>query len=111
MAKKGNNEGSIYKDKTGKWRGAVTLYTADGKPKRKYFYGKTKREVTEKVNKVLNELRTNTYIEPSKVTLYQWLCTWLETYCYDRARQLPSITRPTFTSISNQLLAMSSFVI
>ena len=95
MAKKGNNEGSIYKDKTGKWRGAVTLYTADGKPKRKYFYGKTKREVTEKVNKVLNELRTNTYIEPSKVTLYQWLCTWLETYCYD-LRPTTSINYETY---------------
>lgn len=96
MAKKGNNEGSVYKDKQGKWRGAVTLYTADGKPKRKYFYGKTKREVTEKVNQVLNELRTNTYIEPSKVTLYSWLCTWLDTYCRNNVRPTTLINYETY---------------
>lgn len=83
MAKKGNNEGSIYKDKQGRWRGQVTLPSADGKVKKKYFYGKTKKEVTEKVNELLNQLRTNTYIEPCKMTLYEWLCTWLETYNSD----------------------------
>lgn len=83
MAKKGNNEGSIYKDKQGRWRGQVTLPSADGKIKKKYFYGKTKKEVTEKVNELLNQIRTNTYIEPCKMTLYEWLCTWLETYNSD----------------------------
>ncbi len=83
MAKKSNNEGSIYKDKQGRWRGQVTLPSADGKVKKKYFYGKTKKEVTEKVNELLNQLRTNTYIEPCKMTLYEWLCTWLETYNSD----------------------------
>ena len=83
MAKKGNNEGSIYKDKQGRWRGQVTLPSADGKIKKKYFYGKTKKEVTEKVNELLNQIRTNTYIEPCKMTLYEWLCTWLETYNRD----------------------------
>ncbi len=80
MAKKGNNEGSIYKDKQGRWRGQVTLPSADGKVRKKYFYGKTKKEVTEKVNELLNQLRTDTYIEPCRMTLYEWLCTWLETY-------------------------------
>ncbi len=80
MAKKGNNEGSIYKDKQGRWRGQVTLPSADGKVRKKYFYGRTKKEVTEKVNELLNQLRTDIYIEPCKMTLYEWLCTWLETY-------------------------------
>lgn len=86
MAKKGNNEGSIYKDKQGRWRGVVSLPTADNKVKKKYFYGKTKKEVSEKVNIVLSQLRTNTYIEPCKITLYSWLCTWLETYCKNEVR-------------------------
>jgi len=37
MTKKANNEGSIYKDKKGLWRGAVTLYCENGVPKRKYL--------------------------------------------------------------------------
>ena len=64
MTKKANSEGSIYKDKQGHWRGVVTLYCVEGVPKRKYFYGKTKREVTEKVNKALSEIQNNTYSEP-----------------------------------------------
>ena len=78
MAKNGNNEGSVYKDKQGHWRGQVRIPTADGTVKRKYFYGKTKKEVTDKVNELLQQLRTNTYIEPCKMALYDWLCTWYE---------------------------------
>lgn len=94
--KRGNNEGSVYKDKQGHWRGVVTLYNADGKPKKKFFYGKTKREVTEKVNQTLNELRTNTYIEPSKTTLYEWLCTWLDTYCRNSIRATTLVNYETY---------------
>lgn len=81
MTKKANSEGSIYKDKQGHWRGVVTLYCVEGVPKRKYFYGKTKREVTEKVNKALSAIQNNSYSEPCKVTLYEWLCEWLDIYC------------------------------
>ncbi len=96
MPKKGNNEGSIYKDKQGHWRGVVTLYTVDGKQKKKFFYGKTKKEVTEKVNQALSELRSNTYIEPSKMTFYEWLCTWLETYCKNNLRATTLINYETY---------------
>lgn len=96
MARRGNNEGSIYKDKQGRWRGVVTLYTVNGKQKKKVFYGRTKREVTDKVNQALSELRTNTYMEPSKITLYEWLCTWLETYCKNNVRATTLINYETF---------------
>ena len=86
MKKRGNNEGSIYKDKQGRWRGIVTLYSSDGKQRKKYFYGKTKREVTERVNQVLNELRLNTYIEPANMTLTEWLNIWLDAYCRNKVR-------------------------
>ena len=96
MARRGNNEGSIYKDKQGRWRGVVTRYTSEGKQKKKFFYGKTKREVTEKVNQVLIELHTNTYIEPSKITLYEWLSTWLENYCRNQIRETTFINYETY---------------
>ena len=83
-AKKANNEGSVYKDKQGHWRGQVNIPSTDGKVKRKYFYGKTKKEVTDKVNELLQQLRTNTYIEPCKMTLYEWLCTWYENYTVEQ---------------------------
>lgn len=90
MIKNGNGEGSIYKDKNGRWRGAVTLYCENGTPKRKYLSGRTKREVTEKVNKLLNEVKYNDYTEPSKITFYEWLMIWIDMYCIGQLK--PSTT-------------------
>ena len=56
MSKNGNNEGSVYKDKQGHWRGQVRIPTADGKVKRKYFYGKTRKKVSDKVNEILRQI-------------------------------------------------------
>lgn len=94
--RKCNNEGSIYKDKQGRWRGLISMPSADGKSKRKYVYGKTKREVTEKVNEILSQLHNNTYIEPCKITLYNWLCTWLETYCKNELRMTSYVNYETY---------------
>lgn len=84
--RKGNNEGCIYKDKQGRWRGVISLPSSDGKYKRKYIYGKTRKEVSEKISEILNQLHTNTYVEPCKITLYSWLCTWIDTYCKNEVR-------------------------
>ena len=78
MGRNGNGEGSVYKDKQGRWRGQVNLPSVDGKVRRKYFYGQTRKEVADKVAELMNQIRNNTYIEPCKVTLYEWLCTWLD---------------------------------
>lgn len=86
MTRRGNNEGSVYRDKSGNWRGSVTLYMVNGKPKKKYFYGRTKKEVSDKVNRTLNEIRNHTYIEPNSMTLAEWLRIWLDTYCRNSLR-------------------------
>lgn len=86
MSKNGNGEGSIYKDKKGRWRGQVNLPSADGKVRRKYFYGQTRKEVADKVAELMSQIKSNTYVEPCKVTLYEWLCEWLEIYCKPELR-------------------------
>ena len=96
MPKKGNNEGSVYKDKRGRWTGSVTLPSVNGKVRKKYFYGKTKKEVSDKVNSLLMEIKNNTYIEPCKTTLYEWLCTWLETYSKNTVRPTTYINYETY---------------
>lgn len=98
MAKKGNNEGSIYKDKQGHWRGVVSIPSTDGKSKRKYFYGKTRKEVSDKVNTVLNQIQSNAYIEPCKINLYSWLSTWLETYCINDVRMTTYVNYETYVN-------------
>ncbi len=96
MLRRGNNEGSIYKDKQGRWRGVVSMPSADGKYKRKYIYGKSRKEVSEKMNELLSQLSTNTYVEPNRTTLYDWLCLWLETYCKNEVRMTTYVNYETY---------------
>src|SRR5262249_32039187 len=39
MSKRGNQEGSVYKRKDGRWVGVLHLGYANGKRQRKYYYG------------------------------------------------------------------------
>ena len=60
--RRGNNEGSIFQSKDGKWIGQVTIgYKENGKPKRKTFTGKTRAEVATKMSADLNIVLKNGY--------------------------------------------------
>jgi integrase len=79
--KRGNGEGSIIKIKDNFWRGAVvTGRDENGNMKRKWFNGKTKKEVMDKMQPVLALINTGEYIEPSKTLLGDWLDVWLSEY-------------------------------
>jgi integrase len=89
MAKKrGNNEGSITRRHDGRWMGQATIGRdpATGKPKRATFYGKTRQEVAEKLTKALRERQQGTFVSPHKLTLGEWLETWLQHYKRPRIR-------------------------
>lgn len=96
MERNANGEGSIIKDKRGFWRGAISLPSSNGKHKKKYIYGKTRKDVSDKMSNLINQLRTNTYIEPCKVTLYEWLCTWLDQYCKNEVRLSTYVNYDTY---------------
>jgi len=75
MGKRGNGEGSIYFRKSDeKWVGSVTLENR----KRKVFYGKTRKEVQEKLKVTLREQQQGTLVTTPKQTLAQFLTDWLE---------------------------------
>ena len=81
MAKRGQGEGTISKRPDGTWWARITVgKTPEGKQKRKAFYGKTRKEVQEKLTAALNDINNNTYIEPSKMTVEQWMYLWLQEY-------------------------------
>lgn len=81
MAKRGQGEGTISKRPDGTWWARISLgYDAQGKRKRKAFYGKTRKEVQEKMTAAINELNKGTYIEPSKMSVAQWIDVWLKEY-------------------------------
>lgn len=72
---RGNGEGTIFKRKVkGKdmWVCEYTLgYTEDGKRKSKTVYGKTRQEVKDKLENIITQLNTDTYVDKSKATMYQ----------------------------------------
>jgi integrase len=80
--RRGNNEGMIRDRADGRKEARVTIGydTETGKPKFQSFYGKTRAEVAEKMTKALHEMNIGTFIDPNKITLSEWLDTWLETY-------------------------------
>ena len=75
MAKRGNGAGSIYHRKSdNKWVGSITL--EDGK--RKVFYGKTQKEVQDKVNEALYEQQRGMLATGSNATVQEYVEQWLE---------------------------------
>jgi len=88
--KRGNNEGTIVRRQDGRWMAAVTIGrdTIMGEPKRVYFYGKTRQEVAGKLVKALNDVRQGVFVKPIKLTVGQWLDTWL--YEYKKLRLRPT---------------------
>lgn len=82
MAKRrGNGEGCISRRKDGTWCAVITVGRKEnGKPKQRFFYGRTRQEVAEKLNKALADIQQGTYVEPSRLTVGNWLDTWLNEY-------------------------------
>lgn len=57
----------------------VDIGKVNGKRKQKWFNGfRTKKEAENKLTEVLSELKNNLYIEPTKITLSEFLKKWLE---------------------------------
>ncbi len=77
---RGNGEGTIVKRNDGRWMGAVTIGVnpKTGAPKRKYIYGKERKEVARKMTDLKKELFDGTYVEPSNMKLSEWLDSWIE---------------------------------
>jgi integrase len=75
MGKRANGEGSVYRRKSdGKWVGSLTLETG----KRKVFYGRTQKEVLDKLKVALYEQQQEMLIVAPKQTVEQFLTDWLE---------------------------------
>ncbi len=78
--RRGHNEGSIYQRASdGKWVGSINLgYGPDGKRKRKPIYGKTRKEVAEKMKVALRDQQQGTLIVGKSQTTEQFLTHWLQ---------------------------------
>ena len=80
--KRGNGEGTIGKRKDGRWEAKITIGNdpVTGKPVRVTYYGKTRKEVQEKVDAARTGIQQGTFAEPSKATFGEWLIRWMDAY-------------------------------
>jgi len=79
MAKRGNNEGSIYKRKDGRWEAKLTVgYDANEKPIRKSSYHKTRKAAQEAMREAQSRLANNLAQLDNSTTLREWSELWLE---------------------------------
>lgn len=77
--RRGNGEGSIYQRKDGTWAAVLTIGTRpDGKPDRKFFYGKTRKEVADKLRDAQNKIDVGVIPGGDNVTFEAWITWWLE---------------------------------
>lgn len=73
MSKRGNGEGSIFfSEKLNRWVGQFTAgRKADGKLNRKSVYGKTRKEVKEKLLKKLDDVSKGISTDKVNITVYE----------------------------------------
>lgn len=70
--------GNVYQKSDGTWLGRITVgKEADGRPKIKYFSGKTEAEVKRKIR---DFNKSNELVDYKKVSLEEYLNNWLSVY-------------------------------
>lgn len=74
MSRRGHGEGSIYKRPDGRWTAQLSLPGS----RRKYIYGKTRREVQEKLTVALRAQQEGLLVTGPAQTVGQYLKRWLE---------------------------------
>jgi len=72
--RRGKGEGSIYRRKDGRW---VGQYEINGK--RRYVYGRIRKEVAEKLNKAIAERDAGLFYDAEDLCLAEYLDRWLDT--------------------------------
>jgi len=84
IGRRGNNEGSIYQRKDGRWCAQITVgYRENGKAIFKYAYGSSRQEVAKKLSQFTNDVFENGYatFAPSDVNMfYPLLEDWYLTF-------------------------------
>ncbi len=80
--KNAQGAGTIRKRSDGRWKARYTIGfdPVTGKQKQKSIYGKTQKEVRERLAEITVQLDQKTYEEPVKMLLGEWLDIWLSEY-------------------------------
>lgn len=76
--RRGNGEGSIFQRSDGRWCAQVNVGWKDGKPVRRFVYGKSRREVQERLTGTLHAFQTGALPAGKAHTVAEFLTSWVE---------------------------------
>ncbi|MFV9507517.1 MAG: tyrosine-type recombinase/integrase, partial [Oscillochloridaceae bacterium umkhey_bin13] len=76
--RRGRGEGSIHERPDGRWCASLDLGIVNGKRKRKYIYGATRKEVVEKLKAAQAALLTGANLTVERLTVAQFLDRWID---------------------------------
>lgn len=98
MTKRANGEGSIYQRASdGRFCATISLgYDSRGKPRRKTFYGKSKKEVRDKLKVAQALVEAGVQIGGQRQTVGVFLELWIEKVKKPRVREASYITYKSF---------------
>lgn len=78
---RGHNEGSIYQRSDKRWVGQVQVgFKEDGSRKFVTYYGKSRKEVADKISEARNDILKGSFIKPNDITVEEWFWNWMVTY-------------------------------
>jgi len=79
MAKRRNGEGSLSRRSDRRWQGSLVVgYQPNGRPSRKFVYGKTAQEATARLLALRSNAAAGLPIVDGRATVAQFLARWLE---------------------------------
>ena len=82
-----SGSGNIRKRPNGTWEGRYTAGTDErtGKSIRRSVYGKTQKEVRERMRQITNDIDTGSYVAPCSMKYSEWIDIWLSEYLTGRS--------------------------
>lgn len=100
MAKnRAHGEGHIRKRVDGRWEGIFTAaIDADGKQQFKHVYGKTRKQVADKLRELARQKELYGFVSTKKVSVAEWIEHWLKEIMVHSLRQT---TYRTYESLFN----------
>lgn len=83
MGRRANGEGTIYKRADGRWCSSISLPNG----KRKYLYGKSRKEVVTKLSAAQQDVERGLPIPPERLKVKDFVACWLQDVAKPRVRQ------------------------
>ncbi|PPK92517.1 integrase-like protein [Kineococcus xinjiangensis] len=78
MSKRANGEGTVYQRKDGRWEAAIYVPVEGGGRRRRSLYGKTRREVMEKLREAASRMDRGLPAVDSSTRMDAYLSHWLQ---------------------------------